>query len=142
LYRGQKIPFTGQCRPQKNVESVLFFGKHIYDHTVAETNRYAAYYTQSTVLKPRSHMRSWQPVTSDEIYVVLRLMMLMGIVQKSALKSYFSRDAVLETPIFPQTIIHHRFELTMKFLHSVDNNTLDTHTGIKKFLKFNPSWKC
>jgi hypothetical protein len=47
-------------------------------------------------------MRSWQPVTSDEIYVVLDLIMLMDIVQNPTLKSYFRRDAFVETLTFPQ----------------------------------------
>jgi hypothetical protein len=107
---------------QKNVESVLevselVFDQHIIDHTVAKTNRYTEYCTQSTVLKHRSHMRSWQPVTSDEIYVVLGIIMLMGIVQKPMLKSYFSRNAFVETLVFPQTMTHDRYELIMKFLH-------------------------
>jgi hypothetical protein len=71
-------------------------------------------------------MRKWQPVTSDEIYVVLGLIMLMGIVQKCTLKPYSSRDAFVETLIFPQTMTHDRFELIVEFLHFVDNNTLDT----------------
>jgi hypothetical protein len=44
LYRGQKIPFTGQCGPQKNVESVLeafelFFEQHIIHYIFSETNK-------------------------------------------------------------------------------------------------------
>jgi hypothetical protein len=45
------------------------------------------------VLEPRSGMKSWQPVTSDEIYVVLGLIMPLGLVQKPTQKSCFSRDA-------------------------------------------------
>jgi hypothetical protein len=105
--RGQKIQFTGQCEPQKNAECVLeafelFFDQHVIDNIVSETNRYAEYCIQSTVLKPRSRMRSWQPVTSDELYVVPGLIMLMGIVQKPTLIYYFSRDA-----IYPQTMTQH-----------------------------------
>jgi hypothetical protein len=37
-------------------------------------------------------MRSWQAVTGDEICMVLGLIMLMDIVQKPTLNSYFSRD--------------------------------------------------
>jgi hypothetical protein len=77
-------------------------------------------------------MRRWQPVTSGKLYVVSGLIMLMGIVQKPTLKSYFSRDAVIETPILPQTMTHDRSELIMKFLHFVDNSAVDTYTGLKR----------
>ena len=63
------------------------------------------------VFKPSSLMKSWQPVTSDEIFVALNLIMLMGIVQQPTLKCYYSRVAFLETLIFPQTMTQDRFEL-------------------------------
>jgi len=56
-------------------------------------------------------MTSWQPVTSDEIFVALDLIMLIGIVQQPALKCYCSRIAFLETVIFPQTMTQDRIEL-------------------------------
>ena len=49
----------------------------------------------------------------------------MGLVQKSTQKSYFSRDA------FVGPMKWDRFELIMKFLHFVDNNTVDIYIGTK-----------
>jgi len=69
---------------------------------------------------------------SDEIHVVLGLIMLMGIVQKPTLKSYFSCDAFTEIPILPQTMTQGRFDLINKFLYFVENNTVSTYTGTKK----------
>jgi hypothetical protein len=34
-----------------------------------------------------SRMRDWKPVTTDEVYVVLALFMLMGIIQKPTKRS-------------------------------------------------------
>lgn len=59
---------------------------------------------QTIVFEPKSLMNSWQPVTSDEIFVPLDLVMLMGIVQQPTLKCYSSSVAFLETLIFPQTM--------------------------------------
>jgi hypothetical protein len=81
------------------------------------------------------------PVTSDKIYVILGLIMLMGIVQKPTQKPYFSRVAFVETPIFPQTMTHDRFELIMKFLHFVDNSTVNISTGTKNIIKIHPLLK-
>ena len=140
LYHGRKIPFSGQSGPQKHFDSVLdsfllFFDEDIINTIVTETNRYAEQYIESCTLKPRSRVRNWEPVTGDEIYVVLGLLMLMGIIQKPTLKSYFSRDAFLESPIFPQTMKQDQFELIMKFIHFVDNTTADSYTGPSKLFK-------
>jgi len=56
-------------------------------------------------------------VTRNEIYVVVGLKMLIGVVQKPTLKSCFSRDAFVKTPTFPQTMTQGRYELIMKCLH-------------------------
>jgi hypothetical protein len=117
------------------LEAFMFFDQHIIDHIVAETKGYADYCIQNSVLEPRSCIRSWQPLTSDKIYVVLGLTMLMDIVQKPTLKLYFSTNAFIETLIFPHTMTSDRFELIMKFLHFVDDNTVDTYTGRNKIFK-------
>jgi hypothetical protein len=53
---------------------------------VRETSTYAAQKIQARSLIPlRSRMRDWKPVTTDEVYVVLALFMLMGIIQKRTL---------------------------------------------------------
>jgi len=57
---------------------------------------------QTILFKPRSIITSWQVMTSDEIFVALDLIILMG---------YCSRVAFLETFIFPQTMTQDRFEL-------------------------------
>jgi hypothetical protein len=44
-------------------------------------------------------------VTSDEIYAIVGLIMLMSIVQKPTLKLYFSRDAFVDTTVFLQIMI-------------------------------------
>jgi hypothetical protein len=62
-------------------------------------------------------MRDWKPVTADEIYVVLALFMLKGTVQKPTLRSYFSRNSVLATPVFGSVISMDQFELICKFMH-------------------------
>jgi hypothetical protein len=38
----------------------------------------------------QSRVNEWQPVTAEEIYVVLAFFVLMGIVQKPSLRLHFS----------------------------------------------------
>jgi hypothetical protein len=54
---------------------------------VEETNKYADQKIQSTTWKPQSHVKKWTPVDNDEIYVYLRMIMLMGIIQKPTLEN-------------------------------------------------------
>lgn len=74
-------------------------------------------------------------MTADDTYVMLGIMMLMGIVQKLTIKSYFISDLFIETPIFGQTVNQDCFELIMKFLHFVDNSTHSTYTSPSGFSK-------
>ena len=71
-------------------------------------------------------MKSWTSVTESEIYTVLGLFLLMGIVQKPTAKSYFSKR-VVSTPGFADVISRGRFELICKLLHFIDNENLPTH---------------
>ena len=48
-------------------------------------------------------------MTRNETYVVVGLKMLIDMVQKPTLKSCFSRDTCIETPLFPQTMTQGSF---------------------------------
>ncbi|XP_023724900.1 piggyBac transposable element-derived protein 4-like [Cryptotermes secundus] len=87
-YRGQREHFTGSVGaqgPAKDVTEIvdvfeLFFNKELIETTVAETNRYAEQFLRGCEPSVKSHSKAWKPVTEGEIYVVLGLFMLMGIV--------------------------------------------------------------
>jgi hypothetical protein len=60
----------------------------LMQHTVKDTNKYAR--QQAKIVTPFtffSRIRKWQDATVDEMYVVLALFMLMGILQKPTQKS-------------------------------------------------------
>jgi hypothetical protein len=61
------------------------------DMIVEERNKYADQKVQSMTWKPRSRVKSWPPVDSDEVYVYLGMIMLMGIIQKPTLKIISAR---------------------------------------------------
>jgi hypothetical protein len=75
-------------------------------------------------LSSRSAARAWKPVTEGVIYVVLGLFMLVGIIQKPTLKSYFTTKRVISTPGFGDIITRDRLELICKFLLSVKPSTV------------------
>jgi hypothetical protein len=107
---------------------------------VTETNRYTEQFKNSrgNIFYRRSRVNEWQPVTSEEIYVVLALFTLMGIVQKPSLRLYFSQNQLLAIPVFGSVISLDRFKSICRFLHFVDNTSKDTSEGQQKLFKIYP----
>ena len=69
-------------------------------------------------------MRDWKPVTKDELYVVLALFMLIGIIQNATLRSHFSKNFILVTPIFGSIISMDQFESICIFMHFNKNDNI------------------
>ena len=104
-----------------------------------ETNTYASQKIQARSFVPlRSRIRSWKPVTKDELYVVLALFMQMGIIQKPTLRSYFSKKYILVTPIFGSIISMDHFESICNFMHFYNNDHVGTYQGSSKLFKIYP----
>ena len=106
-YVGQREQFVDNYGHQNEAQNEthcakvfkMFFGDELVELIVCETNTYAAQKIQARSFIPLcSRMRDWKPVTKDEIYVVLAIFMLMGIIQKPTLHSYFSKNYILATP--------------------------------------------
>lgn len=91
---------------------------------VTETNRYAAQ-CQDNRYRPFSRSRRWEPVTADDIWVFLGILILQGIVGKPVQKWYWSTNKLLETPIFGKIMTECRFSLIMKYLHFANNEQYD-----------------
>ena len=83
-------------------------------------------------------MRDWKPVTKDEMYVVLALFMMMGIIQKPTLRSYFSKNYIVATPVFCSIISMDRFESMCNFMHFNNNYHVGTYQGPSKIFKIYP----
>ena len=74
----------------------MFFDDELIELIVRETNNYAAQKIQARSFIPlRSRLRDWTSVTTDEIYVVLALFMLMGIMQIICFKKLYFDDPSL-----------------------------------------------
>jgi hypothetical protein len=71
--------------------------KNILQKIVTKTKHYAEHFKNSrgNIFSKQSRVNEWQPVTAEEMYVVLALFMLMGTAQKSSLRLYFSRNSLL-----------------------------------------------
>jgi hypothetical protein len=114
----------------------LFFNNELVDTIVEETNRYAEHFLQGHKLSSRSVARAWKPMTQGEIYVVLGLFMLMDIIKKPTLRSYFTTKSVISTPGFGDIITRDRLELICTFLHFANSKTINSFQGQKNISKF------
>jgi hypothetical protein len=147
-YNGQRVLFSANSGPQNSAVNIqdtvsvflLFFSRDIVLKIVVETNRYAEQFINSrgSLFTFRSPVRQWRPVMENEIYVVLGLFLLMGIIQKPTLQTYFSRRRILITPGFGEVISRDRFELIMKFLHFSDNTNKANYEDPAKLYKIFP----
>jgi hypothetical protein len=113
----------------------LFFSKELIDTIVGETNSYAEQFLHGHELSIRSPASAWKPVTVGEIYIVVGLFMLMGIIQKPTLKSYFTTKRVISTPGFRDIMTRERSEIICKFLDFSDNESVSNFHGLEKLLK-------
>ena len=144
-YHGHREQFSGDSGPRNGAENIndilgpfmLFFNKTIIDLIITETNRYAEQFQniRGNLFSFRSPVRKWTPVTSSEIYIVLGQFILMSIVQKPTIRSYFSKRKVISTPGFSDVISRDRFEIISRFLHFIDNESLATYDGPQNYSK-------
>jgi hypothetical protein len=62
----------------------------------------------------------------------------MGIVKKPTQRSYYSKNCILYTPFFPETLPFERLELILRFLHFNDNTALNEYKGPSKLFEIYP----
>ena len=60
--------------------------------------------------------------TIPELKAWLGLTLNMGLVRKNSIKSYWSKNSVIQTPIFPNTMSRDRYLHFLRFLHFTDND--------------------
>ena len=131
-----RFPFTGQpgCKAtltDKNDPVTylrLFLDENVIDVIVTETNRYAKQTLTRTPHRRLSRTRNWEPVSRDDIWLFIGVLVLRGIVQKPQQRWYWSTNRILETPIFRRVMTEYRFTLIMKFLHFTNNDEFDAST--------------
>jgi hypothetical protein len=83
-------------------------------------------------------IRSWKLVVEKEIYVVVQLLMIMGIIQKPFTRPYFSKKSIVSIPDFTDVMNRDIFELICRFLHFVCNDSKLMYQGSKKIFKIYP----
>ena len=121
--------FTGSPGVKANIDrntSALdifseFFTPTLMDIVITETNKFADT-RYSLGYARQTHAAPWKEVNLNEMKAFFSLCLLMGVVKKSQLKMYWSRDPMLETPFFTTIMPRDRFMQILSNLHFVDNS--------------------
>ena len=66
-------------------------------------------------------MNDWKDINKSDMKIFIEHIILMGIVKKSQIAKYWSRNVLTETPYFGKTMMRNQFLLIMKNLHLVNN---------------------
>lgn len=121
-------PFSANAGINVNVDDFspmqymeLFLGDTIWEEIASQTNLYA---TQFSDANPGSYVvreHAWYPTDVPELKKFWALTMLMGIIKKPSIRSYWSTNPICSSPVYSQTMSRKRYELVLKNLHFNDN---------------------
>ena len=118
----QVQPFSQPTGPQVSIlnevkDVFLFFTSSILKHIVRQSNMYAG-----EMMGERC--AQWQLYTVEELCAYLGFMILMGIVRLPTLRDYWKKDEVFHYSTVAKRISRDRFLDLHRYLHFVDNSTL------------------
>ncbi|KAL7631069.1 UNVERIFIED_CONTAM: hypothetical protein RMT77_018635 [Armadillidium vulgare] len=127
--------FTGENKAKfetlgKTMPEIFYeiFPDSIFELMVKSTNAYAKKFLSDKKdnIKKSSRCNAWYDVTIQEMRQFLGLYILMGIIHKPTINSYWATDKYLRTPTFPSVMKRDRFCNILTFLHFEDaSETID-----------------
>ena len=118
----------------------MIISNDILDIVVDETNRYAdQFFTLKAGTWPKhSRANNWKPLTLPELKIFLGLTLTTGLlVKRGHLSDYWSKNPILCTPFFGQTMSRNRYQNILKFLH-FNNNATRPSDSTDKLYKLRP----
>lgn len=74
-------------------------------------------YNQQHLLKEKSRLKKWSPVTLPEMHGFLAVILNMGIITAPDIGSYWSTSWISQIPFFGQLFSKNRFEMILWMLH-------------------------
>ena len=118
----------------------LFVDDDILSHIVIETNRFAEQFIQGNEIRRRSRVNHWTPTNKEEMKQFIGLTILMGIIHKPTVESYWSMDPLYTTPVFKAIMPRDRYIILMKFFHLNDNEKMPdaNDADVDKLFKVRP----
>ncbi|RXG58793.1 PiggyBac transposable element-derived protein 5 [Armadillidium vulgare] len=110
---GSPEKFTGENKAKfetlgKTMPEIFYeiFPDSIFELMVKSTNAYAKKFLSDKKdnIKKSSRYNAWYDVTIQEMRQFLGLYILMGIIHKPTINSYWATDKYLSTPTFPSVM--------------------------------------
>jgi len=124
-------PFTGNTGllfDPADMQPIDFFMQYVdmdlICHMVYQTNLYARQFFRDNggALGAQSRCRQWKETNTEEMKRFIGLTLLMGVVRKPKIASYWSTDFTMNTPVFPGVMKRNRYQLMLRFWHLNDND--------------------
>ena len=121
-------------------EEYLFVNDDILSYIVIEINRFAEQFIQGNEIRRRSRVNHWTPTNKEEMKQFIGLTILMGIIHKPTVESYWSMDPLYTTPVFKAIMPRDRYIILMKFFHLNDNEKMPdaNDADVDKLFKVRP----
>jgi len=105
----------------------IFLSDDIIDQMVLETNKF---YEHSEAQAPssvssRKHKQKWTPVTRDEMFKFLGILLIMGIVKLPEMRLYWSKDPMYDNERIKSSMARERFFALLQYWHFCDSDQVD-----------------
>lgn len=97
-----------------------------------ETNKYATQWINNSACSSKSHQRAWKPITKAEINTFIDILLIMGIVQVSEIRLYWSQNDMYTNARIKNAMKRDRFLSILKYLYFSDNTTAITKYQLHK----------
>lgn len=109
-----------------------FAGNEFFELICKETNKYALMSFADQNRKKLKSDDNWEDCDPNEITAFFTLCIIMSVVKKPSLQSYWSTKEIIATKIFSKVMTLRRFQSIMRFLHFADNTECDPSDKLKK----------
>lgn len=106
-----------------------FMPREFVEEIVKQTNSYYQYTIRNAA---ENTVKNYRPTDVNEMYTFFGLCLLMPLTKKHRLQDYWTKDFIIETPIFSQVMSRDRYFQLLRYLHFCDNDNMDKNDRLCK----------